>query len=281
MNKKLTFRAAAAIGLAAVMAAAAILAGCGNSDNATPDEAKKETRVVTETQVVTRVVDGFYTDENGNVIKDDDGQPISAPAGTPDTDTNQGGNNNSSAAENKSGESSADNKAGGNSSSAGNGSESKSSKSSSSSASSSSSSKSSGNSDKSSPLTLGGKTFKVGDKVTCTYTLTCKKLMSNFQALVNYDGNCLKAVNAYLDGPAKSGSVINYELENQIKFNGINLNGYNYTKGADFLVVEYEVVGGGSTAPEFVWQIATDVKDNALVKNGKPDAAITLSESYS
>ena len=290
MDKKHTFRAPVAIALATVMAAAVLLTGCGDGDTATPDEAQKETRVVTETQIVTKVVDGFYTDENGNPIKDENGQPVSAPAGTPDTDSKQGGSDNnssSSAANGSNSEAAENNNADGNNSqasnSSGNGSGSKNSSASSSVSSSSSSKSSGGSSDKTSPLTLAGKTYNVGDKVSCTYDLTCKKLMSNFQAYVQYDNKCLKPVDAHLEGPAKAGSVINYELYDQgkIKFNGINLNGYNYTKGDKFLVVDYEVVGGGSTTPEFVWQIATDVKDNALVKDGKPDAAITLNESYS
>ena len=107
--------------------------------------------------------------------------------------------------------------------------------------------------------------------------------MSNFQAYINYDGKYLKPTNAYLDGPAKSGSVINYELydKQQIKFNGINLNGYNYTKGANFLVVEYQVLAGGSTSPKFVWQIASDIKDNPLVTNGKPSSDISLNAAFS
>lgn len=282
--------------LAALIAATALFTGCGgNNDNATPDEAEKETRVVTETQVVTRIVDGVYTDEDGNAIKDENGQPMTAPAGTPDTDSKGGsaqgggnsgnggnsnsGNGGSASSSAQGGGNSANNSADGNNQSNGN--------SNSSSNSGGGNSGNSGNSEKkpaqgSSTLSLGGKTYNVGDKVTCTYTLTSKKLMSNFQALINYDGKCLKATNAYLDGPAKSGSVINYELDSQIKFNGINLNGYNYTKPANFLVVEYEVIGGGSTAPEFVWQISTDTKDNPLVTKGKADTSIiTLNASYS
>lgn len=74
-----------------------------------------------------------------------------------------------------------------------------------------------------------------------------------------------------------------YELYEKglIKFNGINLNGYNYTKGANFLVVEYEVVDGGSTTPEFIWEIASDTKDNALITNHKADSSISLSASFS
>lgn len=285
-------KAVSAAILAALIAATALFTGCGNKgDNATPDEAAKETRVVTETQVVTRVVDGVYTDEEGNVIKDEKGQPMTAPPGTPDTNSKSGGTQNSGSGNSSGngGSASSSAQSGGNSASsnAGGSNNQSSGNSNNSSNSGGGNSGNSGNTDKkpnpgAASLSLGGKTFKVGDKVTCTYTLTSKKLMSNFQALINYDGKCLKATNAYLDGPAKSGSVINYELDSQIKFNGINLNGYNYTKPANFLVVEYEVIGGGSAAPEFVWQISTDTNDKPLVTNGKADTSIiTLNASYS
>lgn len=283
--------------LAALIGATALLAGCGgNSESEASSE--NETKVVTETQVVTRVVDGVYTDENGNPIKDENGQPMTAPSGTPDTEVsggaaNNGGNSannnangsggnggaaaNSGSASSSAGENAANNNNGSGSASSASQAEDKSSG--------SKADDKSGDSEKkgSGTLSVGGKTYNVGDKVTCTYTLTCKKLLSNFQAMVKYDNKYLKPTNAYLDGPAKAGSVINYELYEKglIKFNGINLNGYNYTKGATFLVVEYDVVDGGSTSPEFIWEIASDTKDNALITNHKADSSISLSASFS
>ena len=43
--------------------------------------------------------------------------------------------------------------------------------------------------------------------------------------------------------------------------------------------IPYEVIGGGSTAPEFVWQISTDTKDNPLVTKGKADTSIEILQS--
>ena len=241
----------------------------------------------------------LYTDENGNPIKDENGQPVTAPPGTPDTKTDakeksENGGAQSSAANGGGNNSGAQNSAAANSgsndgaqSSAANGSGNNGGAQSSAADKSSKSDSKGGSSDGgnagSDTLSIGGKSYNVGDTVTCTYTLTCKKLMANFQAYIDYDGKFLKPTNAYLDGPAKSGSVINYELydKQQIKFNGINLNGYNYTKGANFLVVQYEVLAGGSSSPNFVWQISTDTKDNPLVVNGKPTSDISLSAAFS
>ena len=298
-NKKHSFKAPLAAVLAALIGATALLAGCGGNDEA-ESSSENETKVVTETQVVTRVVDGVYTDQNGEPIKDENGQPMTAPSGTPDTDTNgssanNGGNNannnanggsasNSGSAQSSAGGNGGGNNGGGNNGGGNNGGGSSASQADDKS-SSGADSKSSGSSDKkgSGTLSVGGKTYNVGDKVTCTYTLTCKKLLSNFQAMVKYDKKYLKPTNAYLDGPAKAGSVINYELYEKglVKFNGINLNGYNYTQGSKFLVVEYEVLDGGSTTPEFIWEIASDIKDNALITNHKADSSISLSASFS
>ena len=289
-NKKHSFKVVLALSLAALIASTAFLTGCGSSEET--ESAEKETSIVTETQIVTRIVDGVYTDENGNPIKDENGQPVTAPSGTPDTKTEakeNGGNGAQGSAANNGGnngaaQSSAADKSGSNGgaqSSAGNNGGNNGGAQSSAADKSSSGGSSGGESAGSGTLKVGSKTYNVGDTFTCTYTLTCKKLMSNFQAMVNYNGKCLKATNAYMDGPAKSGSVINYDLDSKIKFNGINLNGYNYTKGANFLVVEYKVLAGGTATPEFVWQIATDIKDNALVTNGKPDSSISLSASFS
>ena len=296
-NNKHSFKSVLALTLAALIATAAFLTGCGSSEESSSDE--KETSIVTETQVVTRVVNGVYTDEDGNPIKDENGQPVTAPSGTPDTKTdakeksenggaqnsaaNGGGNN--SGAQNSAAANSGSN-GGAQSSAANDGGNNGGAQSSAADKSSKSDSKggsSGGGNAGSDTLSIGGKSYNVGDTVTCTYTLTCKKLMANFQAYIDYDGKFLKPTNAYLDGPAKSGSVINYELydKQKIKFNGINLNGYNYTKGANFLVVQYEVLAGGSSSPNFVWQISTDTKDNPLVVNGKPTSDISLSAAFS
>ncbi len=295
-NKKYSFKSVLALTLAALIAMTAFLTGCGSSEESSSDET--ETSIVTETQVVTRVVNGVYTDENGNPIKDENGQPVTAPPGTPDTKTeakekSENGGAQDSAANNGGNNGGAQNSAangggnnGGAQSSAANGGNNGGAQSSAAEKSSNSDSKG-GNTDGgnagSDTLSIGGKSYKVGDTVTCTYTLTCKKLMANFQAYIDYDGKYLKPTNAYMDGPAKSGSVINYELydKQKIKFNGINLNGYNYTKGANFLVVQYEVLAGGSSSPNFVWQISTDTKDNPLVVNGKPTSDISLSAAFS
>ena len=134
-------------------------------------------------------------------------------------------------------------------------------------------------------LSIVGKTFNVGDTVKCTYSIRCDKILNSYQAYIVYDIKYLKATNAYLKSPAKNGGEVIKESETspgKIDFYGFNNNGYDYTSGGDFVVVEYEVLAGGNTLPELFWITVTDIDDNNLVLNGgKPNYSISLSENYS
>ena len=55
--------ASVAATLAAMLATASILTGCGSNDEETD-----ETKVITETQLVTKIVNGVFTDEEGNQL---------------------------------------------------------------------------------------------------------------------------------------------------------------------------------------------------------------------
>ena len=277
--------ASAAAAIAAMLATASILSGCGGSG----EGEAKETKVITETQIVTKVVNGVYTDEEGNIIKDSDGQPMTAPSGTPDTDAKE--KSESEVKENKSGdnksddgnsgeEKSDDNKSSDSKSSDSKSSDSKSSdsKSSGSKSSGSKSSKSEGGSGD--VLKVGGESFNVGDEITCVYELTSPDYFINFQATLNYDGSVLKATGAKMQGDASTGSVVNYKLDSKVKFNGINLNGYDYTEGGKFMYVTYEVIGTGSTSPKISWEIVTDEKNNAMVVNGDIKSSFKITESW-
>ena len=276
--------ASVAAAMAAMLATASILSGCGG----TGEEEANETRVISETQIVTRVVNGVYTDEEGHIIKDANGQPLTAPSGTPDTDAKE--KSESEVKENKSGDSKSEDGNSGEKSEGDNKSDEKSedkSSDSKSSGSKSSESKSSGSKSSKSEggsgdvLKVGGESFNVGDEITCVYEVTCPDSFINFQATLNYDGSMLKATGAKMQGDASSGSVINYKLDNKVKFNGINLSGYDYSEGGKFMYVTYEVVGSGSTSPEISWEIVTDEKNNAMVVNGDLKSSFKITETWS
>ena len=117
-------------------------------------------------------------------------------------------------------------------------------------------------------LTIGGKTFKVGDKVVCTYFLEVPVDMVNFQGVVTYDSSMLKKTNAYLVEPASYSSLMNKDLDGRVVFNGSMLSGYDFTSpGYEFLVVEYEVLKTGTTEPSINFDVITGVNDTSYAGN--------------
>ncbi|MGN0448909.1 MAG: cohesin domain-containing protein [Ruminococcus sp.] len=265
---------------------AAVMSGCGENSEST-----NETKTVTETELVTVVVDETYaTDAKGNTV--------SAESKGSDTSSNGNGNsqNNESSSSQKTNNSgsSANSSAGGNNSN-----NSSSSKSNSSNNNNNNNSNSSGNNSSSSSktnkpssnthkpvtdsnvCTLDGNKFAVGDTVTCVYKLTSPEKLENYQAEISYDTKYLSVKSAYLDGPADSGGLLNYNLNGKIKFNGSNISkGYNYTKEDNFVVVNYEIKATGSTTPTFTWIVATGVSGKAYVKDNKATGGLKIAKEY-
>lgn len=287
--------------LAAVVISAGAMAGCGGdkkSDSADADTA-------TETQVVTDVVNGVYVDSNGNAITDASGNPIpvsTAPAeeggktSKADSDKKTSGS-----ADSKQSSKSTDTKqssSGGSQSSKSSGTK----QSSSGTAQSSQSGKSSGSRTKTPSgakesntkqstkadtsaknLTIGDKTYNVGDKVVCTYFLDVPVSMLNFQGRVNYDSSMLKVTNAYLVEPANGGAIVNKSIDGKIIFNGSDISGYDFTDpGYEFLVVEYEVLKTGTTNPGITFEVITDLNDKSYANaNGVLSGGAKISTVYS
>lgn len=274
----LTIALASLIALSAT--SAAVMSGCGENSEST-----NETKTISETELVTAVVDETYaTDAKGNTI----------PAESKGSDTSSNANGNSKKDESSSSQktnnsgSSANSSAG--SSNSNNSSSSKSNNNNNSSGNNSSSSsnktnKPSSNTHKpvtdSNACTLDGNKFAVGDTVTCVYKLTSPEKLENYQAEISYDTKYLSVKSAYLDGPAESGGLLNYNLKGKVKFNGFNITkGYNYTKEDNFVVVNYEIKASGSTTPTFTWIVATGVSEKAYVKDNKATDGLKITTEY-
>lgn len=293
---------------------ASVMSGCGEDSSTTT-----ETIAVPGTSVVTNVIEEtYYTDENGNVVSKNNESSNSENSENSKSDSGNSADNNSSDSSDSSNSSSKSNNSSSGSSSLSNKSNSdssgsssssnknsnnssnssgkssnsssnssgknssSSSKSSSQSNSSSSSSKNNSNNSSSKTLSIDGNKYSIGNTVTCVYQLTTPENLENYQAIIKYDSKYLKVKNAEMSGPAASGSVLNYNLTNQIKFNGINISsGYNYKKTKDFVTVTYEVVAGGSTKPTFNWEVATGVSQKSYVSDGKATNGMKLTTSYS
>ena len=272
-----------AIAMLAAAIAAVSLAGCGSGDNnkATADE------VVTETQVVTKVVNGVYVDENGNIVTDPNGSAATAANSANSSDKqSSGAQQQNSAANNNSGNA--------NNNTGNNGGSSQTSKAASTANGSGSTSKATNTERKTTPgnaqkgstqkeakpdtsakdLTIGDKHYNVGDKVVCTFFLEVPETMLNYQGKVEYDSSMLKETSFTLVSPADFGAVLN-EKEGKILFNGSMLSGYDFTApGYEFAVVEFEVLKTGETTPGIFFEVITDLDgksyagSNGALSNG-------------
>ena len=275
-TKKHIFKGAFAALLAAAVIAGA-MTGCSKSKSSNSSETN-------ETQVVTQVVSGVYVDENGNAVTDANGDPIpasEAPSnGSKDTSKSGGYNSKQSSSSNQKSNGGSDSKKSeGDSQKSDSGSQksdsgsqkSDTSKSSDGSrvktpsgASDSNTSKKSKEDSSAKTLSIGGKEYKVGDKVVCTYFLEVPETMLNFQGRIEFDSSMLKKTKAYLVEPATYSSMFNDTFDNRIFFNGSNLSGYDYTApGYEFIVVEYEVLKTGSTEPAITFEVVSDLSDKA------------------
>ena len=266
---------------------AAVMSGCGESSEST-----NETKTVTETELVTVVVDGTYaTDANGNTVSaENTGSQTSSNGNSSEKNENsssQNANNSgASSANSSSGGNSSNNSASSNSGNSNNNNGNNSSSANNSSSSSSGNSSSSSNTHKpvtdSNACTLDGNKFAVGDTVTCVYKLYSPEVLENYQGYISYDTKYLSVKSAKLDGPAKSSGLLNYKLNGKIKFNGSNIaTGYDYTDTGSFIVVNYEIKAAGSTTPKFVWEVATGESEKAYVENNKAVNGLKLTTEYS
>lgn len=262
-----------------------LMSGCGESSEST-----NETKTVTETQLVTVVVDETNaTDENGNTVSAENTNSKTSSNGNDSSENDE----NSSSQKTDNSESSANSSSGGNSSnnSASSNSSNKSSStdkndSNSSNSSSSNSSSESSNTHKpvtdSNACTLDGNKYAVGDTVTCVYKLNSPETLENYQGYITYDTKYLSVKSAKLDGPAKSGGILNYNLNGKIKFNGSNIStGYDYTDTDSFVVVNYEIKATGSTTPKFIMEVATGESGKAYAENDKLVNGLKITKEYS
>ncbi len=292
-TKKHIFKGAFAALLATALVAG-VMTGCGKSDSSSSGSGDTK-----ETQVVTEVVSGILVDENGQPITDEKGNFISAT----EADKTEGDKKQSSSEQKSKTESGSQKSDTSSKSEGGSQKSDTSSKSEGGSQKSDTSSKSDGsrtktpsgastvsttkksNADTSAKtLTIGGKEYKVGDKVVCTYFLEVPQTMLNFQGQLSFDSSMLKKTNSYLVAPATYSSIINNNLNDRVVFNGSNLSGYDFSSpGYEFLVVEYEVLKTGTTEPAFTFEVLSDVNDKAYAdaSSGKLINGAKISAVYS
>lgn len=275
--------------------AASVMSGCGEKSESGNTNATNGTQVITqiETNIVTETI---AVDENGNPVKQNNKDNNSS--GAADSNDKSDANNKTSSGNSNNGTSSSGDKASAsnaNNNSAG-GSSSSNSKKPNSSSSNNNTDNDSDNSDNSDNnklpantdskkyCTVNGKNYLVGDTIVCKYKLTTPKKLENFEGKINYDSKYLKVNDALLEGPAKSGSMLNYRNAGKINFNGINISsGYDYRNEDKFMTVKFKVIAPGETTFSLNWKVACEFgssNHNYIAKDGTPADGFKTTVNY-
>lgn len=111
-------------------------------------------------------------------------------------------------------------------------------------------------------------------QVTVTYKLQSNILIENIQAVASYDSSVLKlassnttkSISPVFYGTTGAGYVANLKLNNMIKFNATNIDGYDFTKGATVFTAVFDIVGTGSTAVDFDIYVLTGIQNEKDVR---------------
>ncbi|MGN0504624.1 MAG: cohesin domain-containing protein [Ruminococcus sp.] len=118
-------------------------------------------------------------------------------------------------------------------------------------------------------VTVGSKgyTAELGETFTYVCKLKTPKKIEDIQATLTYDSTMLELIDVKFpvmgDAP-----IYNTNLYNEIKFNAINLRGFDFTKENDLVTVEFKVIKKGGTAIATAIEVMSEVgTGDAYVNN--------------
>lgn len=102
-------------------------------------------------------------------------------------------------------------------------------------------------------ITVGEKdyTAEYGDILTYTYYLKTPKMIENVQAAVNYTPDCLQLLDDKIETQlpvVHSGAIINTGNAGIVKYNSINITGFDFREEAVLITLRFKVIYGGSGA---------------------------------
>lgn len=102
-------------------------------------------------------------------------------------------------------------------------------------------------------VNVDGKSYTVyiGDTVNYVFYLETAEALEDFQATTYYDSSMLELIDTGADKMfpvAKGAAVYNTEMQNAIKFNAVDINGMDFTNGAELVSFEFRVLDSGSVA---------------------------------
>lgn len=118
-------------------------------------------------------------------------------------------------------------------------------------------------------VTVGSKgyTAELGETFTYVCKLKTPKKIEDIQATLTYDSTMLELIDVKFPVMGDT-PIYNTNLYNEIKFNAINLRGFDFTKENDLVTVEFKVIKKGGTAIATAIEVMSEVgTGNAYVNN--------------
>jgi len=102
-------------------------------------------------------------------------------------------------------------------------------------------------------ITVGNKDYiaQKGSIVTYTYCLKTPKAVENVQAEVTYSPECLEYVDDKIENQLpviNSGAVINGADPGSVKYNAVNIAGFDFTTEEKLITLKFKVTAGGTAS---------------------------------
>lgn len=121
-------------------------------------------------------------------------------------------------------------------------------------------------------ITTGNKgyAFDVGSVVTYTFSMQTPKKIEDVQAVVSYDSAYLKLKSADVTKmfPVLGGSTIyNTNIQNTVKFNAVNIQGFDFTSKNALVTLQFEIIGKGATSVNTAVEVMTEKGGAPYVEN--------------
>ncbi|MDO5124298.1 MAG: hypothetical protein Q4D44_06500 [Eubacteriales bacterium] len=125
-----------------------------------------------------------------------------------------------------------------------------------------------------------GYTKNVGETFTYTCNMKTPKKIEDVQATLTYDGTMLRLISVSFP-VTDSATVYNENIQNEVKFNAVNLQGFDFTKkGGCLVTAQFEVLKKGGTSISTAVEVMSEVgTGNAYVTNYKLADGVKITES--